>query len=101
MWCEVWRQLGGDGESLFACRAVCRDWRREVGRLVLTSPSLLANTFLLLHRLSYHPGDDALDHRKSVRTSLRLTAEEDIIFHGVLLYTANDKEILGQSCPAG
>ena len=70
-----------------------------MARLVLTSPSLLANTFVTLARLSYNTGDDALDHRKSVRTCLRLSAEQDIIFHGVLLYTANDKEILGQSCP--
>ena len=68
-----------------------------MGRLVLTSPSLLTNTFIILPRLSYHPGDDALDHRKSVRTCLRFLAEQEIIFHGVLLYTANDKEILGQS----
>ena len=98
VWCEVWRHL--DGESLLRCRAVCHDWRREVRRLVLTSPSLLNNTFIILPRLSYHQGDDALEHRKSVRTCLRLSAQEEIIFHGVLVYTANDKEILGLSSSA-
>ena len=68
-----------------------------MARLVTTSPSLLDNTFITLARLDYNTGDDALDHRKSVRTCLRLSAEQDIFFHGVLLYTANDKEILGQS----
>ena len=95
MWCEVWKHLAG--ESLLSCRAVCQEWRREVARLVTTSQPLLANTFITLARLDYNTGDDALDHRKSVRTCLRLSAEQDILFHGVLLYTANDKEILGQS----
>lgn len=70
-----------------------------MARLVLTSPALLANTFVPLARLSHHPGDDALDHRKSVRTCLRFSAGQEIVLHGVLLYTANDKEILDLTVP--
>ena len=96
VWCLVWSLLSGDGDSLLACREVCRGWREEVSRLVRTSPTLARNTFTTLTRLTYHPGDDALDHRKSVRTGLRFSVDKDITFHGVLLYTGNDKEILGQ-----
>ena len=74
---------------------MCRGWREEVSRLVRTSPAVARNTFTTLTRLHYQPGDDALDHRKSVRTCLRFSVDKDITFHGVLVYTGNDKEILG------
>merc|ERR1712126_564468 len=99
VWGLVWSLLSGDGDSLLACREVCRGWREEVSRLVRTSPTLARNTFTLLTRLTYHPGDDALDHRKSVRTGLRFSVDKDITFHGVLLYTGNDKEILDLTVP--
>ena len=77
------------------CRSVCQEWRSEVSRLVRTS-ALVRRSFIILQRLHYHQGDDALDHRKSVRTCLKFSVDRNITFHGVLLYTANDTEILGK-----
>ena len=96
VWLEIWSNL--ESKWLAVCMCVNKLWRSEILRLIRRNSSWQnKRRYLLCRRLSYVPGCDALDHRKSVKTSLRFNVNSEIKFQGILIYTGNDKEILGLS----
>jgi len=95
IWYEVWRHLSG--ETLVTCMTVCSWWRRQIQRRIILNSC--HGHYFICKRLKYTPGNDALDHRKSVRNCLRFAVSKSIKFHGIWSYTGNDKEILDLSVP--
>jgi len=96
---EVWATVFSflDGEALWRCGQVCRSWSRELERIVRRGG--LGARHLTCSRLTYQPGDDALEHRKAVRTCLSVRVSHPVILQGVSTYTGEDSNILDLSVP--
>ena len=59
----------------------------------------LGRRHLTCLRLTYHPGDDALEHRKAVRNSLSVSVDKEVVLQGVNTYTGEDVNTLDETVP--
>ena len=76
---------------------VCRLWRREVDGIVRRGR--LGRRHLSCKRLTYHPGDDAMEHRKALRNSLSVMVDKEVLLQGVDTYTGEDNNTLDETVP--
>ena len=59
----------------------------------------LGRRHLTCSRLTYHPGDDALEHRKAVRNSLSVSVDKEVLLQGVNTFTGEDANTLDETVP--
>ena len=76
---------------------VCRLWRKEVDGIVRRGR--LGRRHLSCKRLTYHPGDDAMEHRKALRNSLSVMVDKEVLLQGVDTYTGEDNNTLDETVP--
>ena len=95
LWSRIFEFLRG--QELWLCAQVCSRWRREVQGIVLRGK--LGRRHLTCHRLTYHRGDDALEHRKAVRNSLSVSVNREVLLQGVNAYTGEDANTLDETVP--
>ena len=95
LWARIFELLRG--QELWLCAQVCSLWRREVESIVLRGK--LGRRHLTCSRLTYHPGDDALEHRKAVRNSLSVSVDKEVLLQGVNTYTGEDANTLDETVP--
>ena len=76
---------------------VCRLWRREVDGIVRRGR--VGRRHLSCKRLTYHPGDDAMEHRKALRNSLSVMVDKEVLLQGVDTYTGEDSNTLDETVP--
>lgn len=95
LWARIFEFLRG--EELWLCAQVCSLWRREVEGVLLRGK--LGRRHLTCSRLTYQPGDDALEHRKAVRNSLSVKVDREVLLQGVNTYTGEDSNTLDETVP--
>ena len=95
LWARIFELLRG--QELWLCAQVCSLWRREVESVLLRGK--LGRRHLTCARLTYHPGDDALEHRKAVRNSLSVSVDKEVLLQGVNTYTGEDANTLDETVP--
>ena len=85
------------GQELWLCAQVCSLWRREVESIVRRGK--IGRRHLTCSRLTYHPGDDALEHRKALRNSLSVSVDKEVLLQGVNTFTGEDSNTLDETVP--
>lgn len=95
LWARIFELLRG--QELWLCAQVCSLWRKEVESVLLRGK--LGRRHLTCSRLTYHPGDDALEHRKAVRNSLSVSVDKEVLLQGVNTYTGEDANTLDETVP--
>ena len=95
IWARIFQFL--KGQELWLCSQVCNIWKREVEGVALRGK--LGKRFLTCHRLTYHTGDDALEHRKAIRNSLSVCVDKEVLLQGVNAYTGEDGNTLDETVP--